>query len=200
MLVRRQRLLYNSPMHIRPMQPGDLEQLTDVDGTIESTHYLHLSEAGDTPLKNWKLEERVLRQKRIGQNPLLDETRFAIKQIVTGGDEGLALAAEHEQRVVALLVAQPQPSLSVLHLLDLRVDYDFRRQGVGTGLLLAAVQQARQDGFRAVSIETRTDNHPINTLLGRLHFELTGVDTHRRTNHDLVEEAVTLFWYIPLAQ
>jgi ribosomal protein S18 acetylase RimI-like enzyme len=182
------------------MQPADLNQLADVDGTIESAAYLHLNETGDTPLKHWSLEERPLRQKRIDPNAIGDEVRFVLKQIVSGADEGLALAAEHDERVVGLLAAQPEQELNILRLIDLRVDYDFRRQGLASAMLFQAIQQAREQGRRAVSIETRTDNQPANTLLGRLHFELSGIDTHRRSNHDLVEEAVALFWYIPLSQ
>jgi ribosomal protein S18 acetylase RimI-like enzyme len=89
--------------------------------------------------------------------------------------------------------------LNTLRLIDLRVDYDFRRQGLGSAMLFQAIQKAREEGRRAVSIETRTDNQPANTLLGRLHFELSGIDTRRHSNHDLVAEAVTLFWYIPLS-
>ncbi len=187
-------------MQIRPMQLSDLDQLSDVDGTIESLAYLHLSESGESPIKQWKLEERPLRQKRIDPNPVGDEVRFSLKQIVSGADEGLALAAEHEEQVVGVLVGRPEPESNVLRLIDLRVDYDFRRQGLGSAMLFQAIGQAREAGRRAVLIETRTDNQPANALLSRLHFELSGIDTHRRTNHDLVEEAVALFWYIPLSQ
>jgi ribosomal protein S18 acetylase RimI-like enzyme len=181
------------------MQLADLDQLADVDGTIESSAYLHLNEAGESPARSWGLEERPLRQKRIDPNPMGDDVRFVLKQIVTGADEGLALAAEHEEQVVGLLAAQPQLELNTLRLVDLRVDYDYRRQGLASAMLFQAIQKAREEGQRAVSIETRTDNQPANTLLGRLHFELSGIDTRRRSNHDLVEEAVTLFWYIPLS-
>ncbi len=35
-------------------------------------------------------------------------------------------------------------------------------------------------------------------MLAKSGFELAGVDDHRNSNHDLVKEAVTLFWYAPL--
>jgi hypothetical protein len=32
-------------------------------------------------------------------------------------------------------------------------------------------------------------------MLHKLAFEIAGVDTHRHSNHDMVKEAATIFWY-----
>ena len=83
-------------MQIRPAKPADLEQLNDIDGTVESSQYLHLEKTGEGLTPAWKFEQRALRTKLIDPNPMDDETKFAIKQIAGGMDEGLALVAEHE--------------------------------------------------------------------------------------------------------
>jgi hypothetical protein len=49
-----------------------------------------------------------------------------------------------------------------------------------------------------VAAETTTDNWPAAMLLTKCGFDLAGLDERRRTNHDLVKEAVTLFWYAAL--
>src|SRR5688500_2583520 len=130
-------------MNIRPIQPADLDRLRDIDGTIESDRYLHLDRSGEGLAIAWKLDERPLRQKLIAPNAIDDEQAFAARQIVTGADEGIALLAEHDEQLAALMVAQPQPALGTLRIVDLRVDYDFRRQGLGTALVFQAIQQAR---------------------------------------------------------
>ena len=185
-------------MRIRPMTPADLERLEEIDGTIESTQYLHLERAGEGLTMTWKLEERALREKLIEPNRLDDERRFTVKQLVGGADEGLALVAEHEGDLVAAAVARLDPEAGTLRLVDLRVDYDFRRQGVATAMVYQVISDARERGTRAVAAETLTNNDPGNRLLSKLGFDISGVDTRRKSNHDLVKEAVTLFWYAAL--
>ncbi|HEV8292852.1 MAG TPA: GNAT family N-acetyltransferase [Tepidisphaeraceae bacterium] len=185
-------------MQIRPAIPGDLEQLTDIDGTITSLNYLHVEKTGEGFAQTWKIEERPLRSKLIEPNALDDETRFAMKQIVNGIEEGLALVAEHDGVVAATLIAQRQPSNSTFRLLDLRVDHDQRGQGVGSAMLFQSIQQARELGLRAISAQTKTNNVSAANFLIKRGFDLAGLDTHLHSNHDLVKESVTLFWYAAL--
>ena len=185
-------------MQIRPAMPADLALLAEIDGTVESSRYLHLERAGEGLAVSWRLEDRPLRQKLIEPNRLSDETAFLVKQIVTGADEGLVLVAEYDEGIVAMLIAQERAAAGTLHVHDLRIDYDLRRQGIGTALIFQAIGVARERGLRAVSIETLTNNDPANQLLAKCGFELSGVDTRRHSNHDVVKEAATLLWYAPL--
>ena len=185
-------------MQIRPATPADLDAMREIDGTIESLRYLHLEQAGEGLARSWTLEERPLREKLIEANRLDDDAYFTAKQIVTGGNEGAVLVAEYDDRIVALLVAQPQPLLKTLHIHDLRIDYDLRREGIGTALVFQMIQQARESELRAVSIHTLTNNIPAANLLLKCGFDLAGVDTRRRSNHDVVKESATLFWYAAL--
>jgi RimJ/RimL family protein N-acetyltransferase len=52
--------------------------------------------------------------------------------------------------------------------------------------------------MRAVAAETTTDNLPANRMMLKCGFEIGGIDTLRKSNHDLVKERATLFWYLPL--
>ena len=185
-------------MEIRPVQPADLNDLTDIDGTVESSEYLHLERTAEGLSVTWKLSERTLREPRIERNRLSDDAQFVLKQVASGADEGLAVLAEHEGQKVALLLAQPMPQYGTLRVVDLRVDFDFRREGLGTAMLFQAINHARGLELRAVSAETRTDNVPAARLLQKCGFELAGVDTQRHTNHDLVKEVASLVWYAAL--
>ena len=185
-------------MEIRPVQPADLNDLAEIDGTVESSEYLHLDRSGEGLSVIWKLTERQLREKRVERNRLADDTAFVLKQVATGADEGLALVADHDGQKVALLLAQPQPQFGTLRLIDLRVDFDFRREGLGTALLFQAIHHARGLELRAVTAESRTDNVPAARLLSKCGFDLTGLDTQRYSNHDLVKEVATLTWYASL--
>jgi RimJ/RimL family protein N-acetyltransferase len=185
-------------MQIRPMNMGDMDRLGDIDATVESADYLHLEITGEGMQKSWRLEQRPMREKRIAANPLSEDARFLVRQCLSGTDEGVLLVAEHEGMIVGLLVARPDPDRRAMRLIDVRIDYDFRRQGVGTAMLFQLIQNTRQADLRAVTAQVKTNNHPANAFLAKCGFDLAGVNTHRDSNHDLVKEEVTLYWYAAL--
>jgi RimJ/RimL family protein N-acetyltransferase len=185
-------------MNIRAAQLSDLESLTEIDATMENSRYLHVDRTGSGFTSAWRLEERPLRSKLIERNPFDDERRFVVKQLLTGGEEGLATVVEHEDQPVALMAAVVDFATKTLRVADLRVDFDYRRQGLGLAMLFQCIQSARERELRAVSARTLTSNLAAAHLLAKAGFELGGVDTHVNTNHDLVKEAVTLFWYAAL--
>ncbi len=185
-------------MEIRASLPADAHHLADIDGTIESSQYLHVQRDGEQLALTWSLAERKLNRKLIHSNPIDDETRFAITQIMRNIEDGLVLVAEHEDQLVACMVALPQQESGVLRIVDLRVDYDFRRQGLGSALVFQAISEARRRELRAVTARTLTNNHPAARLLLKTGFDLAGLDSQYMSNHDLVKEAVSLFWYVPL--
>ena len=189
-------------MQIRSVTLKDLAALHEIDGTVESTRYFHVDFAdviGEEGLTfAWRLEERAARNKLIEPNRLDDDATFTLKSIVSGAEEGTALLIEHDDEPVAMLLARPDPAAGTVRIVDVRVDYDYRRQGMGTALVYALIQQAREQGLRAVAAQTLSNNLPASGLLGKCGFQLSGVDTRRRSNHDVVKEAVTLFWYAAL--
>jgi ribosomal protein S18 acetylase RimI-like enzyme len=187
-----------SIMEIRPIRPADLDRLIDIDGTIESTDYLHVDRVGEGLGGAWKIESRPLREKKMQRNLPTDETQFLLRQVVTGIEEGLALLAEHDGINVALLVAKQEPEFGSLRVQDLRVDFEHRRQGIGSAMLYQVINEARQRELRAVAAQTRTDNFPAGNFLIRCGFELSGLDVRRYSNHDMVKETVSLFWYAAL--
>jgi RimJ/RimL family protein N-acetyltransferase len=189
------RLYYFPIMQTRPAQPADLDHLIDLDATIEATEYLHLERGGEGLAASWRLEQRPLREKRIDANAMTDEQRFAIKQIVTGVEDGIALAVEYGGHLMALASARTDAENNTLQVIDIRVDYEYRRQGLGSALLYQLIHHAREAKMRAVTATTLTNNLPAARFLAKGGFDLAGVNTHLHSNHDLVKEAVSLFWY-----
>lgn len=185
-------------MNIRSATSADYQAIDDIDGTIESARYLHVDQTGEGMNRSWKLDARDLREKLIQANRLDVEARFTLRQIVSGADEGIALVADHDNLPVALAMAQPDPESGLMAIIDVRVDSDHRRLGLGSALIFRMMHEAREQQCRAVYASVAANNFPANQLLERLNFELTGLDTHRRSNHDLVKETVTMLWYAPL--
>jgi ribosomal protein S18 acetylase RimI-like enzyme len=184
-------------MEIRAATPADIDKIEEIDAVVESMRYFHLDRSGEGADISWKLQERPLREKLIERNPLDDERRFALRQIVTGADEGIALVADYDGSVLAFTMAR-QTATGVLEIKDLRVDYDYRRQGIASGMVFQLIQSARASELRAVAAESRTNNYPAGEFLAKLGFEIAGLDAQRYSNHDLVKEAVTLFWYLSI--
>jgi ribosomal protein S18 acetylase RimI-like enzyme len=182
-------------MTIRPAVTNDLADLQEIDGTVESMQYGHIEQSVSEGHFSLKLDWRPTREKLILPAALDDETQFMLRQIVTGADEGVAVTAEHDNTVIALLLAQVDPSRGVMRVLDLRVDYDFRRQGIATVLLYQLIERAKEADLRAAYMTTRTNNAPAARLLEKLGWELSGIDTKHTDNHDLVKESATLIWY-----
>jgi ribosomal protein S18 acetylase RimI-like enzyme len=185
-------------MEIRAMTPADLDAVKDIDATAESSQYLHIERTGEGLELSWKTQLRPLREKRTLRHALELEHLFTIKQIVTGGDEGIALVAEHDGHAVAAAIARPDPLAGVLRIIDLRVDFEFRRQGLASALLFQLVQDARQKELRALAANAAADDFPAIQLLAKLGFEPCGLDTHYWSNHDLVKKSVVLFFYLIL--
>src|SRR5207237_1194144 len=129
---------------------------------------------------------------------LSEDARFILKQVIAGMDVGAALMANHDDQAVALLLAQPDAVAKTMKLLDVRVDFDYRRQGLGSALVYQIVQTGREQGLRAIVAETRANNLPANQFFAKCGFELAGLDGKRHSNHDLVQESATLFWYAAL--
>jgi ribosomal protein S18 acetylase RimI-like enzyme len=197
-LVRSALVSYHRNMEIRPITTADLATVDDIDGSIRSTHYLHVvRDIGPTSF-GWRLEERELRQAVADSNRMNDDTSFALKSIAGGVEEGYAQWIELDNVAAGMVVAQPRPGLGTLHVLDLRVDFDYRRQGLGTVLLLGLLGSARDAELRAVTAECSSSNLPAAKFLRKLGFEPAGLDTHRSSNHDLVKERATVLWVCAL--
>jgi ribosomal protein S18 acetylase RimI-like enzyme len=185
-------------MQIRPAIRSDLESFAEIDGIVESSSYLHLDRTGEGLAISLKIEARPLREKLMHANRLGDEALFAYRQITQGIDEGIALVAEHENLIVACAVGLLRPETSTLYIADLRVDYDFRRQGLATAMLYQITAEARARQTRAVHAEIAANNLPANQMLQKCGFELSGIDWRRQSNHDLIKECATVLWYLPL--
>jgi ribosomal protein S18 acetylase RimI-like enzyme len=185
-------------MQIRPALADDIPNLSEIDATIEASQYLHVDRNGEGVNVSWKIEPRPLHSKLIEPNHLTDDLTSSLRHMIGGIEDGVAQLAEHEHQPVGLVLAQIRHEAGTLEILDLRVDYDLRRQGIGCALLFEIIKTAREKELRAVAAHTLSNNLPAAEFLAKTGFELSGLDTHLHSNHDLVKESVSLFWYLPL--
>lgn len=68
---------------------------------------------------------------------------------------------------------------------DLAVLEQYRRQGIGSALLLAAQEWAVQRRLRKVILETQSKNYPAIRMAVKMGFELSGYNDQYYANQDI---------------
>lgn len=68
---------------------------------------------------------------------------------------------------------------------DMAVSKRYRRQGIGTTLLRAAVRWAKDHELRAVMLETQTKNYPAISFYRKHGFTFCGFNDDYYTNQDI---------------
>ena len=202
-----------NPLGIRPMAEADLDDLIEIDATIESDRYLHVaapqSERDEALAFGWSLEPRAFSERRVESNRLDAKTgpgselMFDYRQTVRGVQEGVALIVEAGGQPAGALLARHDPARRLLLLDDVRVDYDLRREGFGSALLYHLIGLGRQraedqNDARAILAAVPAYNEPAHALLAKIDFQPSGLDTMRQSNHDLVKEAAAVLWTFAL--
>jgi predicted N-acetyltransferase YhbS len=98
--------------------------------------------------------------------------------------KGHCLVAHFDERMAGFIVTEPFSR--ELHVWEFNVHPDFQRAGIGAGLLRACLIDARNSGFRAVTLTTFRDvpwNAPFYARLG--FDEVTALDAHPRLAREL---------------
>jgi GNAT superfamily N-acetyltransferase len=101
--------------------------------------------------------------------------------------KGHCLVAHVGAAMAGFLVAEPFSR--ELHIWEMDVAPQFQRRGIGAGLVRAAQIDARNTGFRALSLTTFRDLEWNGPFYARLGFEeVTALDAHPRLAGELANE------------
>ncbi|HBY96852.1 MAG TPA: hypothetical protein DEP84_23375 [Chloroflexi bacterium] len=184
---------------IRPLRYGDLVALDQIDPNFVSESYLDVETEREGGSITWRLVERPFKQpfqKEIGyryDTAELARTRLRLKE-----GRSLQLIAERAGRLVAILEVEPEEWRNTAIIWTLFVDTAARGRGLGRLLFERAVTWARERGFRALVLETQTNNVPAVRFYQRLGCQTAGLDTYFYTNRDIANHEVALFLYYEL--
>ena len=77
------------------------------------------------------------------------------------------------------------------HVTNIGVDPDFRRQGIGQGLLEELTVRAMQRGITAMTLEVRLSNYGAQALYKKLGFEASGI---RKEYYQDDKEDALIMW------
>jgi [ribosomal protein S18]-alanine N-acetyltransferase len=103
---------------------------------------------------------------------------------------GVCLAATSEDELVGYLICSRYAD--VWHLMNVAVDPERRREGIGTRLIEGMLDQAGRDD--RYTLEVRTSNHGAIAMYERFGFRAAG--HRRRYYHDNGEDAL-IMWLDP---
>jgi ribosomal protein S18 acetylase RimI-like enzyme len=115
---------------------------------------------------------------------------------------GLFLAFEGSRHVGGAVVAPgshlPDSPRDLATLFDIRIHPDFRRRGMGSGLLRSAADWAKGHGCALLKIETQNTNVPACRFYAAQGCRLGAIDQHVYAACPSCAHEVRLLWYLEL--
>ena len=75
---------------------------------------------------------------------------------------------------------------------DLYIDEKFQGQGIGKTLVEIAINQAEEEGIRAIVLETQTSNYNAIKFYLKSGFRFIGLDTIHYSNQDIENKEVRI--------
>ena len=85
----------------------------------------------------------------------------------------LWLVAVEDDKVIGYVGSQTV--LGETDMMNIAIHPDWRKQRIGTELILALIQELSERGSHSLMLEVRASNEPAKSLYGKLGFEVVGV-------------------------
>jgi ribosomal protein S18 acetylase RimI-like enzyme len=185
---------------IRPMTELDIPRLAEIRPGFVSPSILVVERIGTGIEGGWRLVERGLPQP-FDKGGAYDFDRIEqahIRRRLRQGD-GLHLVVEWLGHIAGVLDVTPQDWNHTALVWNIMLDTAIRRQGIGRALFRRAVDWARQMGYRALILETQTNNVPACRFYAAMGCQLEGIREMFYTNEDIEHGEVAIFWAYRLA-
>ncbi len=191
----------HTPYTFRPMTDADIPRLSEIRPSFVSPTVLAIERSGSGFEVGWRLVERPLPQPfDKGHRYDFDEREQEnIRQRFQQGD-GLHLVVEYGGQIAGILDMVPQEWNHTVFIWNIMLDTAIRGQGVGRALFQRAVDWARQLGYRALVLETQTNNVPACKFYAAMGCRLEGIREMLYTNRDIERNEVAIFWVYSLQE
>ena len=167
-------------IEIRPINSEDVKSLKSIDHAGNTTHVWQMERKIDEGQVTINFREiRLPRKVRVEYPRKLSYLTNSISS-----DETI-LVARLEEITIGYVRVKVLPTINSLSVVDLVVDKDQRRQGVGSALVFAAQEWGIQHGLRRMILETQSKNYAAIQLAQKLGYEFCGYNDHYYENQDI---------------
>lgn len=192
----------NDPYSIRSMNTSDIPKFADIRPGFTSKTTLRVEKSGAGYRVGWNLVEVELKVP-YSKGRLYDfdaEERRNIANRLAQSNTFMEVAIENATgRIVGVSDVEIHEWHSAAWIWNVMLDTDARGQGIGRRFVQHTIQWARQQGMRAVMLETQTNNVPACKFYAALGFQLVGINEVFYSNKDIENDEVALFWSYPIA-
>ncbi|HTX79176.1 MAG TPA: GNAT family N-acetyltransferase [Longilinea sp.] len=167
-------------IEIRPAVSADLDALVTLDHSVQSYYVWQMENRFEEDQYNIHFcQVKLPHEVRIPYPHSPEILREEWKK------RSLFLVGVMGGRAISYIDLSVQPAAPIVWVLDLVVQESSRRQGIGTALMLAALDWARQHKLRSMMLEVQPKNHPTICLARKLGFEFAGYNDHYYGNQDI---------------
>jgi ribosomal protein S18 acetylase RimI-like enzyme len=167
-------------IEIRPAIASDIPALAALDHSYSSENVWQMEIQAE--------EKQVsihFREIRLPRSVRVDYPRRTNNLVDEWTHRSGVLVATLEAELVGYISLQLEIAPMTAWVTDLAVVRRFRRQGIGSALVLAAQEWGEQHGMRHLVLEMQPKNHPAIKLAQKLGFELCGYNDRYYANHDI---------------
>ncbi len=184
------------------MSIGDLLALDQVDPSFQSDTFLDVEREEEGLGVTFRLVERPFDTPFIKETGYhydveqLEQTRYRLEH----AEAALMLVAEVQGRLVAILEVEGEAWRNTALVWALFVDRAWRGKGVGKALLARAEAWAAKRRYRALVLETQSNNVPAIRFYQRHGYQIAGLDMYFYSLDDVARREVALFLYKMLGQ
>ncbi len=167
-------------IEIRPASPADIPHLAAIDHDYSSDYVWQMelqSEEGQVGVS--------FRQVRLPRSVRVEYPRSPRSLLSDWTQRSGLLVALLDSQAIAYASLMQNIAPATTWVSDLAVIRRLRRQGVGSALVLAAQEWARQHSTYRIIIEMQPKNYPAICMAQKLGFDFCGYNDRYFANHDI---------------
>ncbi len=173
-------------IEIRPPISTDIPKLVEIDHDYVSDHVWQMEVQHETGQKPSDLRvEIIFRQLKLPRSVKVDYPRSPASLVNDWKERSCLLVAALRGEVVGYASVMLSIAPHTGWMTDLAVMRRLRRQGVGSTLVLAGQEWARQKRCIRMVLEMQPKNYPAICLAQKLGYELCGYNDHYFPNQDI---------------
>jgi len=169
-------------IEIRPTLAEDIPFLVKIDHNYISDHVWQIEQENSNP----EIKALVhFRQVRLPRSVKIEYPKSQEDLLKDWNSRSDILVARYQQKCVGYISLSLEKLPGSTWVTDLVVDELFRRKGIGTALVLSALDWAFQYETSSLVLEMQPKNFPAIQFAFKLGFELNGFYNHYYANNDL---------------